>query len=211
MWECQKWAHLRKLVFEAINAYVNQVTPNDLQRQQRIVDMCQKPYVANCGVMLETRHFREECATLSEQCHQFHLEDEPRHRLSERQRAQLEQDDEGRVMAFTDGTACHPDDRRRRRAAWGTYYADDHPWNRCGPILGNTQTVYRAELTAVDQVVKSALEPTHIVCDCEAVVNCAADVSHDNHEGNHKGDHADVSRNMQETVREKPLGYFKIT
>ena len=109
-----------------------------------------------------------------------------------------------------EGTACHPDDRRRRRAAWGTYYADDHPWNRCGAVLGVMQTVYRAELTAIYQVVNSALEPTHIVSDCESVVNCAADIFHNNHDGEHRGDHAELWESIHKKVEEKRPGHFKI-
>ena len=142
--------------------------------------------------MLETKYFQEGGASLPTQSHQLHAQNEPQHRLSERQRGQLEHDEEGRIMAYTDGTACHPDNKRRRRGAWGTYYADDHPWNRCGAVLGGMQTVCRAELTAIYQVVNTALGPTQLVSDCASVVNCAAAIFHNNREGDHKGDHADV-------------------
>ena len=211
VWECEKWAHVRKPVFDAINAYVNEVAPNIPQRQQKIAELCQTPCVSNCGVFPKTRYFKEGGAALPTHCQQFSLQNEPRHRLSERQRSKLEYGEEGRILAFTDGTACHPDGRRRRRVAWGTCYADERPWNRRGLVLGGMQTAYRAELTAISQVVHSALHPTHIVSDCESVVNCAAAIFHGNHEGIHKGDHDEVWKCIQEVVRAKPPGYFKVT
>ena len=64
---------------------------------------------------------------------------------------------------------------------------------------------------AIYQVVNTAPKPTHIVSDCESVVNCIVAISHDSHGGNHKGDHADVWKNVREQVAEKQLGYFKTT
>ena len=41
----------------------------------------------------------------------------------------------------------------------GVYYADEHPWNKCGPVASGLQIVYRAELIVVSHVVHSATEP----------------------------------------------------
>ena len=73
------------------------------------------------------------------------------------------------------------------------------------------QTVYRAELMAICHVVLTATEPTHIVSDCESVVNNAAMIFYGNHHGNFNGDHADLWKSLYERVRQKDQGHFRIT
>ena len=170
VWECDHCAHLRKPNFDAIYAYMEEVAQNDVRRQQRMVELLKKPCVYNCGVVPETQFFIDGSAPLPSICPQQRKENIPRHRHTETHQNRLERDHEERVLAFTDETARNPDDRRRRRPAWGTYYADDHPWNECGLVAGGMQTVFRAEPTAVSHVVRAATEPTHIACECESVV-----------------------------------------
>ena len=100
----------------------------------------------------------------------------------------LEKDDEGRILVYTDGTACNPDDHRRRRAAWATYYAHEHPWNCSGPVEGGLQTVYRAEPEVVHHVISFANQPTHIVADCLSMVHKLQDIlADDADEGHERG------------------------
>ena len=64
---------------------------------------------------------------------------------------------------------------------------------------------------ATHQVVSNAIEPTHIVSDCESVVKRVAAIFHNSHEGDHRGDHAEVWQSIHKKVAEKRPGYFKIT
>ena len=114
-------------------------------------------------------------------------------------------------MVYTDGTACNPDDHRRRRAAWATCYSPDHPWNCSGPVEGGLQTVYRAELTAVNHAVQAADRPTHIVSDCLSVVNTAAAIFHGNLQAETKGDHSDIWEALKQKVATMPMNHFKAT
>ena len=91
--------------------------------------------------------------------------------LQQKDQDWLNRDSHNRIIAYTDGSAYHPDDPRRRRAAWGVHYANDHPYNARGPVTSELQTVYRAELMAALHVLKTANMPTKIVTDCETVAN----------------------------------------
>ena len=121
VWECPHWDHLRKPYYVVINAYVAKATPNDIQRQHRL------------AAMLKSRAFT---TAVWSQSHDTSSTEGPRYPMptcnKERRmlpgigsaRAMkvaliLDKDVDERVLAFTDGTACNLDDRRRRRAAWG--------------------------------------------------------------------------------------------
>lgn len=54
----------------------------------------------------------------------------------------------------TDGAADEPTDPRFRRAAWG-FVAEEGGRRRWGPLAGEPQTVFRAELTAVIEVLRA--------------------------------------------------------
>ena len=91
------------------------------------------------------------------------------------------------------------------------HYAIDHPWNCGGHVAANIQTVYRAELGAVHHVIKSATEPTHIICDCQSVVRQPQRILHYDAQVEKGGDHADLWLSIQRETRDKPEGYFDIT
>ena len=76
-----------------------------------------------------------------------------------------------RIRVFTDGSAFDPTCKYMARAGWGVYYTADHPCNAHGHIFGPIQTSYRAEVRAVIHVLRTAVNPTIIYCDCLSVVN----------------------------------------
>ena len=174
------------------------------------MDLLAKPCVHNCGVMPESEYFIKGGAKIPTKQPRYCLQNIGLNRLNARQTENLDRDDNERIVAYTDGTACNPDDQRRRRAAWGVFYSHDHAWNCHGPIDDELQTVYRAELTAVNHVIQSANTPTHIVSDCLSVVNTMRDILA-GLEREVKGDHADLWAQIQRTVRSQPPGYYSIT
>ena len=46
----------------------------------------------------------------------------------------------GQVIVYTDGGCTDPQYRRLRRATYGVYYHDDHPWNCSSALMGIEQT-----------------------------------------------------------------------
>ena len=121
------------------------------------------------------------------------------HSLPERQVQALERDEENRIIAYTDGAACNPEDHRRRRAAGGVHYAVEHDYNKREAVIGELQTVYRAELKAVAHVLATATSPTRIVSDCLSVVNGLNDII-EGKRHNGKGDHADLWSIIQDEI-----------
>ena len=176
VWQCEKWKADRQPYINAIDAYIDTVAENDHRRKQKIMHLLAKPCVHNCGVMPETLYFKRGGAKIPSKQARYCQKNTPLTRLNVRQTESLDLDEQERVTAYTDGTACNPDDYRRRRAAWGVHYAHGHEWNCNGPIPDELQTVYRAELMAVNHVIQSAIRPTHIVSDCLSVVNTLRDV-----------------------------------
>jgi hypothetical protein len=129
------------------------------------------------------------------------------HDLDEQYDTNLQRDACGRVVAFTDGSAIFPEDPRRRRAAWGVYYAPSHPWNQDGPVHLDSQTVYAAELMAAVHVAVSATAPTLIVSDCRAVVDqLRAEIEGDNKPI--RGDYADLRLLLRRAIQARPSDFF---
>ena len=174
------------------------------------MDLLAKQCVHNCGVMPESEYFVQGGAKIPTKPARYCQQNEDLSRLNARQAEILDKDDQGRITAYTDGTACNPDGHRRRRAAWGVYYAHDHAWNCNGPIDDELQTVYRAELMAVNHVIQSSTSSTHIVSDCLSVVNTMRTVIGEQQQ-KFKGDHADLWTQIPQTVHSKPRGFFSIT
>ena len=165
-WECQHWAKAREPYSRAVQAYIEKVAGSDVHRQRRIMALATNPCVHNCGVMLESQYFLEGGAPLPAGNARYQQPNSDIQDPMGNLNSNLEKDDEGRILVYTDGTACNPDDHRRRRVAWATYYAHEHPWNCSGPVEGGLQTVYRAELIAVNHAIQAATRPIHIVSDC---------------------------------------------
>ncbi len=95
-----------------------------------------------------------------------------------RREAQGEEDDgrvdelwrDGYMQVYTDGGSRNPEHRAIRRAAYGVFYGDGHPWNVAKPLIGRTQTVPRAELRAVLSALEWTNEPVEIILDNKWVV-----------------------------------------
>ncbi len=130
-------------------------------------------------------------------------------RFFPRVQAGLVRDAEGRLCAFTDGTAVCPQDPRRRRVAWAVFYTPDCPWNVSGPVDTEAQTVYRAELTAAAHVLLSACTPTCIVSDCEAVVEQLRDELAMRRR-TLTGDHQDLWRAIRTAIDRRGPGFFDV-
>ena len=79
--------------------------------------------------------------------------------------------------------------------------------------MRRNQTVYRAELEAVHQVIKKAKRPTAIYSDCLSVVNQLQTILNNrgSNEVAEKGDHADLWSSIEREVNSKPPEYFDVT
>ena len=126
MWQGEKWKDERQPYINAIQAYIEKVAEGDSDRRQRIMDLLAKPCVHNCGVMPETEYFIQGGAKIPMRQPRYCQQNVSLIRLNDRQTETLDKDDQGRIIAYTDGTACNLEDHRRRRAAWGVFYARDH-------------------------------------------------------------------------------------
>ena len=209
VWECPHWNDTRAPFFQALQNYVDDNMDGDEGRQQRLLHIARLPCYRNCGVVLESDYFRnggakKPAAQQDSEVRNVFLQD-----LSDRQQHSLTRDDEGRIVAYTDGAACNLEDHRRRRASWGVYYAFEHDYNQRDAVRGDLQTVYRAELTAVAHVLAIATPPTRIVSDCLSVVNELNELLQGK-KHNGKGDHADLWKVIQEEVESKEEDYYRI-
>ena len=105
-----------------------------------------------------------------------------------------------------------PDDESRRRAAWGVYYANEHPWNVNGPVSTKTQTVYHADLMAICSALHAANQPTHIVLDCMAVVEQLRSIIYEREASKiEKGDYEETWEQIRTTVLQHPPEMFEIS
>ena len=71
---------------------------------------------------------------------------------------------------YTDGGCSDPAHRQLRRAGYGIYYGEEHPWNQDEVLQGREQSAARAELRAALWALEWAREPIRIVTDNESVV-----------------------------------------
>ena len=76
----------------------------------------------------------------------------------------------GRLVVFTDGACSDQSDPSLRRAGYGVFYGDGHPWSASIPLAGYSQTSDRAELRAALYALENAREPTEIRSDNEYTV-----------------------------------------
>ncbi len=173
MWTCSAWDTVRQPFLELIDKYRARVAgerggPQRVAELERLIGL---PCVANCGVIPESEYFKRGGAPIPPMAPRFLTRNSNLGDLTPSQLDRLRRDEQGRIVVFTDGSAVYPQDRRRRRAAWGTCYAPDHPWNADGPVHTDTQTVFAAELMATVHAMAAASTPTRIVSDCRAVVD----------------------------------------
>ena len=160
--------------------------------------------------MLEVPYFIRGCVECPTRQARYCQQNVDLARLNVRQTENLDRDGQGRITAYTDGTACNPDDHMRRRVAWGVYYPRDHGWTCNGTIDDELQSLCRAELMAIKLVMQSANSPTHIVSDCFPVVNTMRDII-GRLQLNIRGDYSDLWAQIQQIVHNKPPEYFTIT
>ena len=73
-------------------------------------------------------------------------------------------------VVWTDGSGMHPTDHRRRACSWSVVWQGGH---LRGPLPGEQQSVYRAELYAVVRAVEESPSQVTVVSDCLGVVQQA--------------------------------------
>ncbi len=209
-WDCPFWNETRRPYMDLLHAYRDYLVKAGSAARVAAFDALLKlPCVRNCGITPEAEYFKEGGAPIPQQRVRFAMKNDPEHQLHPQQRDSLQRDDSGRILAYTDGSAVHPADPRRRRASWAVHYAKEHPWNLAGPVADEIQTAYRGELLAAVHVLKSASAPTCIVSDCLAVVetirNELEGIRHPI-----KGDHADLYAEVRTAIAEKPEQFFAV-
>ena len=76
------------------------------------------PCVHNCGVMVESQYFLDGGAPLPPPNPRYRQPNEESGPHEPHSHAgALDEDEDGRVLVYTDGIACNADDHRRRRVA----------------------------------------------------------------------------------------------
>ena len=85
-----------------------------------------------------------------------------------------EQQDEGRLVVWTDGACVHNQDNRFRRAGCGVFFSKGNARNLAFPLPGREQTNNRAELTAALAAVRAHSGPVEVRRDSQHVVSQAA-------------------------------------
>ncbi len=209
IWHCPTWSNTRDKYVLAMEKYIEMIEKSDFDRGRRARSIIQLPCFRNCGVAPESQYFIQGGAQTPDDDIGLGERNSDMTDLTNEQKAALGYDQDGRVLAFTDGTAVCPDDPRRRRAAWGIHYAHQHPWNRNAPVAGPVQTVYRAELLAVLHAVKSATAPTRVVSDCQSVVEQLRDTLA-GAPRKASGDHAELWEEMNNIIQGRPQGYYAV-
>ncbi len=209
VWECPKWAEKRASYLEALNAYGRKLEAHDGERARQWRDLLQLQCVRNCGVVPEAEYFIKGGSQIPIMCSSYGKPNVNVEDLPPRVQAGMVRDAEGRLCAFTDGTAVCPQDPRRRRAAWAVFYTPDCPLNVGGPVDTAAQTVYRAELTAAAHVILSAVSPTCIVSDCEAVVDQLRDELAMRRRPL-TGDHRDLWMTIRDAIDRRESGFFDV-
>ncbi len=209
LWTCPMWRELREPHLELLRRYHDRIAGErgGPQRCEELKRLLTLPCVFNCGIVPEADYFKRGGAPIPPCIPSFAVANTNLHDLDDQHSASLQRDTSGRAVAFTDGSAIFPEDPRRRRAAWGVYYAPNHPWNRDGPVHLDSQTVYAAELMAAVHVAASATVPTLIVTDCKAVADLLrAEIEGD--DGPIRGDYTDLKRLLRRAVQAHPSGFF---
>ncbi len=169
LWQCPRWHHIRMPYINAMREYITHVARQSAARAQELRDMMRLPCFRNCGVIPGDHYLDSKHDAPPEQVPEFAAPRPPFEELTPRQQSDLQWED-GKVLAFVDGSTIYPEDLRRARSAWAVYFAPSHPWNVAAPVTTDDQTTYRAELTAVAHALAAARVPTLVVSDCESVV-----------------------------------------
>ncbi len=211
LWSCPSWQAVRAPYLALIDKYRQHLEDkaHGMQRIEELNRLLDLPCVANCGVFPEAEYFRRGGSPIPPPRARFLARNSSPQELSPRQIDRLIKDQRGRAVVFTDGSAIHRQDKRRRRAAWSVYDAPEHPWNYEGPVHTESQTVYAAELMAVTHAVLSASMPTRIVSDCKAVVDCVREEIRGSDRAT-TGDDSDLRRQLRACIREVDQEYYEI-
>ncbi len=211
IWECSAWEAVRSPYIQLIRNYCDKISPlhGGQARVDEINRLMALPCVRNCGVLPEASYFKEGGPPIPPQRRGFARQNGGEGELTNREKDALQRDEEGRIVAFTDGSAIHPTDRRRRRAAWAAFFAPDHPWNINGPVSTDLQTVHTAELMAVAHVFASATAPTRVVSDCRGVVDIVR-AELNGEPAPTGGDHDDLRQTIREAIKSRPHGFFAV-
>ncbi len=131
LWGCPRWHHIRMPYVHAIMEYIARVGRTSAARAQELRDMLRLPCFRNCGVVLGDRYLDSTHDAPPEQVPEFTAAQTEFGDLEPRYQDGLQWED-GKVLAFTDGSTIHPEDLRRARSAWAVYFAPSHPLEHCG-------------------------------------------------------------------------------
>jgi ribonuclease HI len=115
------------------------------------------------------------------------------------------------IVVYTDGSCYNPTCKYLSRAGWGVFYAIGCQHNGSGHIYGPLQTSYRAEVRAVLEVIRTAANPTSIICDCESVVNIMQSIIQRQHIAVDDLSDSDLWRTIKDLHDDAPVNYFRCT
>jgi exonuclease III len=209
IWECDTWKDERAPFLDLLHNYREKHCLQDPRRNEEFTRLLSLPCVRNCGILPESTYFKNGGAKLPSQACRFAQLNTPIDRLSVHDRNILQYDSAGRVKIYTDGSATHPGDRRRRRAAWACFAGQGHEWNVSGPVSDTCQTVYRAELLAIKHAMAAAVVPTRIVTDCKSISDQLADALCGARRAP-KGDHGDLWEEIYQHIDGHPDEYYEV-
>ncbi len=211
VWECPRWAEQRDPFLKLLALYRQQLVEKgvDASRIQAYDELLTLQCIRNCGVAPESDYFCRGGAPIPARPMAFGARNSGEDALNPRQREELQRDNFGRVIAYTDGSAINPNDPRRRRATWAVRFAFEHPWNASGTVDTPLQTAHRGELMAILHAFKSAAVPTRVVADCKAAVDLVR-AELEGSEVKITGDHADLWADIRDVVKDRGEDFFAI-
>ena len=120
----------------------------------------------------------------------------------------LVRNEEGQVVAFTDGGCSDPTQRILRRAGFGIFFGEGHEWNRSIPLGGTDHSAARAELRAALWALEWTGEPVEITSDNESVVKGVYQILFS--DSTPKGTHEDLWARMEEAIKAAGKGNVSI-
>ena len=173
-WQCSKFHAIRRKYLDCLERKISYLNTKSKERAKKIRELLNTTCFKLCGI----------CPANSELLMKAARIDVPNPHREPCTEAELYHGEEnattlkaGEIVyskVYTDGSCREGNMPCVARAGWGVFYAHDSPHNFSAPLDGPTQTSYRAELKAVLHVVRKAVTPTIIMCDCQSVVKTLA-------------------------------------
>jgi len=159
-WDCPAWQHIRQQFPELTAQQVHSWPPC-----MRLCGVVPSTFQAPADLRRSTREAQPEVTDLTE-------DEEPKVWADEGRAGPYGGLTHiGKVVVYTDGACRSNQHKHLRRAGVGAFWAEGHPFNVSTPLVGETQTNNRAELSAVLSVLQLELRAVEVRTDSSYVIN----------------------------------------